>query len=99
MYRFIRTSTVKNAALLPSALAFASQVTAHLNKSYSLQMHFGVEQFGSLKVHWHFDSDSLDKMQQINEKLMEDQDYRSLLEKYKDVWEDGAMRDTVVRLA
>jgi hypothetical protein len=99
MYRFIRTSTVKSAALLPSALAFASQVTAHLNKTYSLQMHFGVEQFGNLKVHWYLDSDSLDKMQQLNEKLMEDRDYRSLLEKYKDVWEDGALHDTVVRLA
>ena len=99
MYRFIRTATVKNAAHLPSALAFASQVTAHLNKSYSLNMRFGAEQFGSPKIHWHFDADSLDEMQKVNEKLMEDRDYSALLEKYKGVWADGAMHDTIVRLA
>ncbi|GAB6849209.1 hypothetical protein [Paraburkholderia kururiensis] len=99
MYRFIRTATVKNAALLPSALAFASQVTAHLNKTYSINMCFGAEQFGSLCIHWHFDADNLDKMQQVNEKLMTDPDYAALLEKYSDVWAEGAMHDTLVRLA
>ncbi|MCR5891714.1 hypothetical protein E2P84_16320 [Burkholderia cepacia] len=99
MYRFIRTATVKNAAQIPSALAFAAQVTAHLNKSYAMNMQFGVEQFGSPRIHWYFDADSLDKMQQINEKLMADRDYGGLLEKYRDVWVDGATHDTVVRLA
>jgi hypothetical protein len=99
MYRFIRTATVKNAALLPSALAFAAQVTEHLNKSYSINMRFGAEQFGNPCIHWHFDADSLDKMQQVNEKLMADRDYAALLEKYRDVWAEGAMHDTVVRLA
>lgn len=99
MYRFIRTATVRNAALLPSALVFASEVTAHINNEYSLNMCFGAEQFGSPKVHWHFDADSLDRMQQVNERLMGDQDYVALLEKYKHIWADGAMRDTVIRLA
>lgn len=99
MYRFIRTATVKNAAALPSALAFASEVTAHLNRSYSLNMRFGVEQFGCANIHWHFDADSLDKMQQINEKLMGDRDYAALLTKYQDIWAEGAMHDAVVRLA
>ncbi|UGS90870.1 hypothetical protein KOL96_23515 [Ralstonia wenshanensis] len=98
MYRFIRTATVKNAAVLPSALAFAAEVTAHLNKAYALNMRFGAEQFGSGNVHWHFDADSLDKMQQVNEKLLGDRDYAALLEKYKDVWAEGSMQDTVVRL-
>jgi len=99
MYRFIRTSTVKNAAQLPAALAFASQVTAYLNKSYSLKMYYGVEQFGSPCIHWHFDADSLDKMQLVNEKLIADPEYAALLEKYKDIWTEGAMQDKVVRLA
>lgn len=98
MYRFIRTATVKSAALLPSALAFASEVTAHLNKSYALNIRFGAEQFGSAKVHWHFDTDSLDKMQQVNAKLMEDREYAAMLDKYKDVWAEGLMHDTAIRL-
>jgi len=98
MYRFIRTATVKSAASLPSALAFASEVTAHLNKSYSLNMRFGAEQFGCARIHWHFDADSLDKMQQVNGKLLEDREYAALLDKYKDVWAEGSMHDTVVRL-
>lgn len=99
MYRFIRTATVKNAALLPSALAFASEVTAHLNTKYSLDMRFGAEQFGCANIHWHFDTDGLDKMQQVNEKLLVDREYADLLNKYKDIWAEGAMHDTVVRLA
>lgn len=99
MYRFIRTATVKNAAALPLALAFASEVTTHLNKTYGLNMSCGAEQFGCANIHWHFDSESLDKMQQVNEKLMGDRDYAALLDKYRDLWADGAMHDTVVRLA
>ena len=98
MYRFIRTATVKNAEALPSALAFASEVTAHLNKSYALDMRFGAEQFGCSNIHWHFASQSLDKMQQVNEKLMADRDYAALLDKYQDIWAEGSMHDTVVRL-
>lgn len=98
MYRFVRTATVKNAAVLPLALAFASEVTAHLNKSYSLKMLSGAEQYGCARIHWHFDADSLDEIQRINAKLMEDRDYAALLDKYKDVWVEGSMRDTVVRM-
>src|SRR5690349_6755680 len=98
MYRFIRTATVKNAAYLPSALAFASQVSAHLNSRYGVSMRFGAEQFGGAKVHWHFESDSLDKMQQLNEKLMEDREYAALLQKVQDIWAEGSMHDSLVRL-
>ncbi len=99
MYRFIRTATVKNAALLPAALAFASQVTAHINASYSLKMRFGAEQFGGATIHWHFDAESLDQMQQLNNSLMEDRDYLALLDKYKETWLDGSLQDTLIRLA
>ncbi len=98
MYRFIRTATVKNAAFVLPALKFASQVTAHLNSRYGLQMRFGAEQFGSARIHWHFDSESVDKMQQLNEQLMEDKEYLGLLEKFKETWAEGSMRDALVRL-
>ncbi|VVE64179.1 hypothetical protein PPN31119_01486 [Pandoraea pnomenusa] len=99
MYRFIRTATVKNAALLPAALTFAAEVTAHINKRYSLNMAFGTEQFGCANIHWHFDAESLDKMQQVNEKLMGDREYIALLEQSQGIWAEGTMHDAVVRLA
>jgi hypothetical protein len=98
MYRFIRTATVRNGALMPTALMFASQVTAHVNNRYGLNMRFGAEQYGSSKIHWHFDIDSLDKMQQANEKMLEDREYIALLQKFQDTWLEGSMHDAVVRL-
>ncbi len=98
MYRFIRTATVKNAAFVLPALKFASQVTAHLNSRYGIHMRFGAEQFGGACIHWHFDADSVDRMQQLNEQLMEDKEYIGLLEKFKDNWAEGSMHDTLIRL-
>ena len=36
MYRFIRTATVKHPAPVYTALEFASEVCAHINKQYAL---------------------------------------------------------------
>ncbi len=98
MYRFIRTATVKNAALLPAALKFASQVTAHLNKNYGVSMRFGAELFGGARIHWHFEADSVDKMQQINERLMEDKEYAAMLEKFQENWVEGSMQDALIKM-
>lgn len=99
MYRFIRTAIVRNAAAMPSALKFASEVTTHLNKRYALNIVFGFELYGDAKVHWHFDMDSLDKMQTLNAGLMEDRDYLALLEKGAGLWAEGTMKDTLVSIA
>ncbi len=96
MFRFMRTATAKNAASLPAALQFAGEVTSYLNKRYSLNMKFGIEMFGAPRVHWHFESDSLDKMHQLNIKLTQDREYLGMLEKFKDVWADASMRDTIL---
>ncbi len=96
MYRFVRTATVRTAASMPAALRFASETTAHINKRYSVGMRFGAEMYGAGKVHWHFDMDSLDKMQHLNAQLMEDREYLGLLEKYQEVWADGSMKDTLI---
>ncbi len=98
MYRFIRTATARTAAGMPAAIRFAGEVTAHLNRKHALGMRFGVEMYGHAKIHWHFDMDSLDKMQQLNASLMEDREYLALLDKYKEVWVDGSMKDRLVRL-
>ena len=98
MFRFIRTVTVRYNASLPAALKFASEGSAHVNKHYEMGMKFGAEMYGSPKVHWHFDIESLDKMQQFNAKLMADRDYIGLLDKFKENWVEGSMKDTLVAL-
>ena len=42
---------------------------------------------------------SLDKMQQLNAELARDREYLALLDKYKDCWLEGSMRDTLVAFA
>lgn len=98
MYRFIRTATLRTAASAPGGLRFASEVTNHINRRYGLGLKFGFETYGASRIHWHFDIDSADKIQQVNAQLMEDRDYLGLLEKYKDVWAEGTMKDTLVVL-
>lgn len=98
MYRFIRTATPRNAVNAPEALQFGVQVTAHINKTYGLNMKVGIEMFGGGRLHWHYEVDSLDRMTEINGKLMGDTAYWALLEKYKYLWVEGSMKDRVISL-
>ncbi len=58
MFRFERCATVRNAADIPAAVQFATEVTAYLNKQHSLNMKFGIEIFGAPCVQWYFDDES-----------------------------------------
>ena len=99
MYRFIRTATLKNAAYTPTAMGFATELTGYLNKNYNVNLHYGMEMFDTLNVHWHFDVDTLDKISEFNTKLMQDKGYWAMLDKVKDIWTSGTLKDTVVMLA
>jgi hypothetical protein len=99
MFRFERCATVRNAADIPAAVQFASEVTAYVNKQHSLNMKFGVEIFGSPSVHWYFDGESLDKMTQVNASLLKDRDYLGMLDKVKGIWLNGSLKDTIVGLS
>ena len=92
----MRTSTLKNVADVPAALQFAAGLTSYLNKSYSLNMKFGIELFSGARVHWHFESDSLDKMLQLNSKLLQDREYWGMVEKARGRWVEGAAKDSIV---
>jgi len=96
MYRFIRTVRPKTHADLAPALQWAGEVTAHVNKTYSLNLKYGTELFGKGRIHWHFDADSLDKISAINAKMMQDRDYMGLLVKGKALWVEGSAKDTIV---
>ena len=99
MYQFIRTIEAKNAAAIPAALQFAAEVTAYVNKTYSLGLHCGIEMFSSATLHWFFQTDSLDKISALNSKLMKDREYAAILDKAKDLWVEGTFKDTIVALA
>ena len=99
MFRFERCATVRTTADIPAAVQFASEITAYLNKRHSLGMRFGVEIFGAPCVHWYFDGESLDRMTQMNSALMKDPDYLGMLDKVKDIWLSGSLKDTIVGLS
>jgi hypothetical protein len=99
MFLFMRTVEAKNAAMLPAALQFAAEVTTYVNKTYALGVKYGVEVFSGATLHWHFETDSLDKITAIHAKLMQDREYGALLMKGKDLWVDGTFKDTILTIA
>ena len=98
MYRFIRTARPRHAMSVPAALQFCAEMTGHLNRTYGLNMKAGIEMFGEGRLHWHYEADTIDRMTEINRKLMEDKTYWALIEKYNNVWLEGSMKDQVVSL-
>jgi hypothetical protein len=59
-------------------------------------MKFGIEIFGAGKIHWYFDTASLDKIVAINAKMMQDHEFTGLLERAKGLWFEGDLEDTVL---
>jgi hypothetical protein len=96
MYRFTRYATLQNAAIVPQAIGWSTELCGYLNKTYKLPLKAGVELFGNLNVHWEFEMDSLDKMSELNTKLLSDKSYLQLLEKGKDFWVAGTVKDQIV---
>ena len=98
MYRFTRAATVRQPSSIYAALQFASEVTAHINKQYALGLRFGIEMFSEPVIPWHFESDSADKIYELFGKLGQDQDYAALMDKHKDTWLEGSLKDRLVAL-
>ncbi len=98
MFRFIRTVRPRTAAHLAPGMQWAAEVTAYVNKTYALNLKFGAELFGKGRIHWHFDTDSLDKITAMNAKMMQDRDYQALLEKGKSLWLEGSAKDGIVAI-
>jgi hypothetical protein len=96
MYTFHRTLTLQNGAQTPKAIGFAMELTGYVNKTFGLNMRCGMEMFGGLNMHWQFDVDSLDKLSALNTKLMEDTKYWTMVEKGKEYFLNGSLKDTVV---
>jgi hypothetical protein len=98
MYRFTRSVATKNAAGMATAIPFATEITAYLNKTYNMRMTVGVEMFGHNRIHWSYDAPTLDAMAEHNTKLMQDRTYWEILTKAAGIWLEGSMKDRVVKL-
>lgn len=97
MYSFTRTASLHNAAVAPRALGFGIELAGYLNKTYNLKLRCGLEMFGTANIHWQFDVDTLDALAELNKRLFDDKAYWAMLDKVKDLWVPGSMRDTVVQ--
>lgn len=98
MHLFTRTVRVKNAASMAAGIRFATEICAHVNKTYHVKMRFGIEVFGHTKIYWFLDFDSIDQSLAMNQKMLADNDYQNLLGKGKDLWVEGSMKDRLVRM-
>ncbi len=96
MYCLVRTATLRRAGDLPVAFQFGTEVTSYLKKTYSVDMKVGVEMYGGCRIIWRYDFDSLDKQQQIMQKLLTDREYAASLNKVKDLWAEGTLKDTLI---
>jgi hypothetical protein len=74
----------------------ASNPGHYFNKIYKIPLKVGVELFGNLNIHWEFELDSLDKMSELNTKLLSDKAYVQMLGKGKDFWVAGSVKDQIV---
>lgn len=96
MYVFRRVTTISNAANTTKAIGFAMELTGYISKTYGINLRLGMEMFGSLNLHWQFETDSLDKITVIQQKMMEDKNYWSMLEKGKEYWLEGSLKDSII---
>lgn len=99
MHLFTRSVRVKNAAGMAAAIRFATEICAYVNKTYNVKMRFGVEVFGHTKLYWYMDFDSIDQSLAMNQKMLTNADYQTLLGKGKELWVEGSLKDRLVRMA
>ncbi len=99
MFLFIRKATVTNVANLTAAIGWGMEVNSYINKTYNINLKVGVQLFGTPTVHWTFETDSLDKISVLNQKMLQDRTYVALLEKSKPLWLEGSMVDEIIQLA
>lgn len=99
MYQITRTATLKNLAFLPKAVGWGKEISGYINKTYpGFDVKVGVELFGHARVHWSYTAPTLEKLEAVNAKLIQDQKYFAMIESVKELWVDGSLKDTIIML-
>ena len=96
MYRFTRYATLHNAVVVPQAIGWSMELCGYINKTYKVNLKAGMEMFGAMNIHWEFEIDSLDRLSELNTKLVSDKTYFAMLEKGKEFWVPGSLKDQIV---
>ena len=96
MYRFTRYATLHNVAVVPQAIGWSMELCGYLNKTYKINVKAGMEMFAGLNIHWEMEIDSLDRLSELNTKLISDKTYFAMIEKGKEFWVNGSLKDQVV---
>lgn len=99
MYRFCRTAQPRSGRGL-DATKLATETTAFINAKYApLVMQAYTEMFGQLwRLHWYIDFPDLAAFEKFNDQLATDEGYWAILRKLPDVYVDGSVHDTLIRL-
>jgi hypothetical protein len=96
MYRITRTAELKTASYMPKAIGFSKELVDYVNNTYpGFELSMGVEMFGAGRIHWWWQTDSLDTLQEANAKLLGDQKYWGMLETANEFWVEGSLQDTI----
>ena len=98
MFRFTRTVVLKDSSVTPKAMEVSMKIKSILKEKYDLELGHGVELFGSPRIHWWFETPSLDAVTEINAKLMGDKDYMGLVSENSPLWVEGSLQDTIVKV-
>ncbi len=98
MFLFIRTVQFNTSASAPAAVQFGHDAAAYLNKKYAVGAQYGVQAFSHPQLYFLFQMESVDKMVALNGKLMRDPEWLGILNKAKDLWVEGSLRDRLVQL-
>jgi hypothetical protein len=97
MFRFTRSVTLKDTGRTPMAIENSMKIVSHLKENYDLELHHGVELFGNAKLHWWFDTKSLDDITEINSKLMTDKKYLGIVREVSEHYIEGSLHDTIIK--
>ena len=97
MYKFNRSALVAQGKG-PEATKFAADVAAYITERY-VPIQAGVEMAGQWgRVHWFSEPESAAHWEEVNLKLMADEEYQELIAGAGDLFVAGETRDTLVML-
>jgi hypothetical protein len=100
MVRWIRTATIKNGGKVQEAIGWAKEVSAYVEKTLGAKVEIFLDAFGvSGKIRWMMVQQDLGKIDQMNAKLMADQQYWKFVDRAAkaELFIDGSVHDIVMR--
>jgi hypothetical protein len=99
MFQFIRNVTPVSASAIPAAMQYGAEVTGYLNRTYGVNVRYGIRMFGPPVIFWEFETDSVDGITVLYGKLAQDREFIKMSDRAKDLWIPGSLDDMIISLA